>query len=231
MTKKPEKARVAIVDYALGNLYSVQAACARVGMEAIITSDHATIDNADAVFLPGVGAFGNAMENLHRLDLVEPLKAVAAEGKTLIGICLGMQLFMSESYEFGHHKGLDLVAGETVPFENPRGPNGRLKVPQVGWNTIHPLEDSTAAWQESPLELVVPGSFMYFVHSFYVQPSAPKIWLSKSKYGDVTYCSGLQRDNLIGFQYHPERSGLAGAKIYRKLAEMIVKRKNGGDEQ
>jgi glutamine amidotransferase len=230
MITKPKKPRVAIVDYALGNLFSIQAACAQVGMEAIITSDHGDIDDADAVFLPGVGAFGNAMHNLHQLNLVGPLKAIADEGKLLVGICLGMQLFMSESYEFGHHKGLDLVSGETVPFENPCGPKGKLKVPQVGWNTIYPPGDSSEFWQGSPLETLAPGSFMYFVHSFYVRPSDSNVWLSKSKYGDVTYCSGLQRDNLIGFQYHPERSGPAGAKIYRKLAEIIIKRKTGGDE-
>lgn len=230
MTREPEKARVAIVDYALGNLYSVQAACSRVGMEALITDDKGIIKSADAVFLPGVGAFGNAMENLRRLDLVGPLKEAVETGKPLVGICLGMQLFMSESYEFGHHKGLDLVAGEAVPFESPQGPRGRLKVPQVGWNTIHSPAENPQAWRDSPLEQLAQGSFMYFVHSFYVKPTDPKVRLSVSQYGDVEFCSGLRTGNLIGFQYHPERSGPAGSKIYQKIAELITRRKADGDK-
>ena len=229
MMRDREKTRIAIVDYALGNLYSVQAACSRVGMEADITSDHAAIEKADAVFLPGVGAFGNAMENLRRMDLVAPLKDVAASGKPLVGICLGMQLFMSESYEFGHHQGLDLVAGEAIPFESPQGPRGKLKVPQVGWNTIHPPEETPWAWVDSPLEPLARGSFMYFVHSFYIKPRDPEVWLSVTRYGDVTFCSGLSRENIIGFQYHPERSGPAGALVYQKLAEIIIRRKSHGD--
>ena len=127
---------VAIVDYNLGNLYSVKHACAHVGLHAEITSSKEAIANAHAVILPGVGAYGDAMATLHRLDLVSVLRDIAASGKPLIGICLGIQLLMTESFEFGHHRGLDVIAGQVVPFDHPREGERILKVPQIGWNRI-----------------------------------------------------------------------------------------------
>ena len=223
------KLQVAIVDYSLGNLFSVRAACRQVGMEATITSDQRAILAADAIFLPGVGAFGDAMDHLRRLDLVEPLRDAAARGTPLVGICLGLQLLMSESFEFGHHQGLGLIEGPAVPFEEPQGPAGRLKVPQVGWNTIHPPADRPDAWQGSPLAELEPGSYLYFVHSFYVQPQDPAAWLSVTTYGDVEFCSSIQKGNIYAFQFHPERSGPVGLKIYDRLADIIRKAKPQGD--
>jgi len=209
---------VAIVDYNMGNLYSVKHACAYVGLHAEITSSHETITNARAVILPGVGAFGDAMGTLHRLGLVSVLRDIAASGKPLIGICLGIQLLMTESYEFGRHPGLDIIEGPVVPFENPTEHGRALKVPQIGWNRIVSADRS---WVETQIDGVANGEYMYFVHSFIVKPQDPSVMLSTSCYGNVGFCSSLQRGNVFACQFHPERSGVEGLKVYRNLAHLI----------
>lgn len=222
------KPRVAIVDYSLGNLFSVLHACRKVGLDAFISSDKKEILAADAVVLPGVGAFGDAMDCLRQRDLVRPLQDLAHSGKPLIGICLGQQLLMTESFEFGRHRGLNIFEGQVVRFENPRGPQGPLKVPQVGWNRIYRpphLKQQTSGdcWYDSPLEGLRDGEYMYFVHSFYAQPSDPSVVLAVTRYGHIEFCSSLRRGNVMAFQFHPERSGTAGIQIYRNLARLILK--------
>jgi imidazole glycerol-phosphate synthase subunit HisH len=214
------KPRVAIVDYSLGNLFSVKHACDHVGLHGFITSSKTDILAADAVILPGVGAYSDAMENLRRLDLVGPLRDLAQSPRPLIGICLGQQLLMTESYEFGRHQGLGIIEGPVVRFENPQGPHGLLKVPQVGWNRI--VRPSPSAWQGSALEGLADGEYMYFVHSFYVKPVNAAVVLSTTQYGHITFCSSLRYKNVTSFQFHPERSGLLGMKIYENLAKMIA---------
>ncbi len=210
--------RAAIVDYALGNLYSVAHACHQVGMAPLITNDRTAIAAADLIFLPGVGAFGDAMANLRRLDLVSPLKDLAAAGRPLVGICLGMQLMLSQSHEFGLHQGLELVAGEVVRFQDPLGPHGPLKVPQVGWNRIHRPTAPGDPWAGTPLAVVAEGQYMYFVHSFYTKPRDPGVILAQTRYGEVEFCSALRQGNIFAFQFHPERSATAGLAIYAELA-------------
>ncbi|MCS7158903.1 MAG: imidazole glycerol phosphate synthase subunit HisH [Gemmatales bacterium] len=221
------KLRVAIVDYSLGNLFSVQQACHKVGLEAFITAEKRDILTADAVILPGVGAFGDAMDCLRQRDLVRPLQDIAQSGKFLIGICLGQQLLMTESFEFGRHRGLNIIEGPVVRFENPMGPSGPLKVPQVGWNRIYRpdyLKQHLAGdcWHHSPLENLRDGEYMYFVHSYYAQPADPSVVLSVTRYGHIEFCSSLRRGNVMAFQFHPERSGPAGIHIYRNLARLIA---------
>ena len=211
--------RVAIVDYCLGNLYSVKQACAYAGLDAMITSDKQTILDADAILLPGVGAYGDAMATLHRLDLVSVLRDIAASPKPFIGICLGVQLLMTESFEFGHHQGLGIIKGQVVPFEQPREGDRVLKVPQIGWNRVYCAEN--VRWNETLLDGVCDGEYMYFVHSFIVQPDDPGVILSTSRYGQVNYCSSLHRRNVFASQFHPERSGVAGLRIYNNLAAQI----------
>lgn len=227
------KPRVAIVDYEMGNLFSVKNACEQVGMEAGITSDAHQIRQADAVILPGVGAFGKAMETLRRLGLVEILKEAADSGmgKPFIGICLGMQLLMEKSFEFGEHQGLGLVEGVVKSLQVSVQGSRKLKVPQIGWNTIHPPTDGE--WGDSPLETPLAGlrggEYMYFVHSFCVTPMGRDtgVDLSKTSYGPHRFCSSLRKGNIVAFQFHPERSGPAGLQIYRNLAQWI-QRFNGG---
>lgn len=212
---------VAIIDYQLGNLHSVQQACRYAGMEASITADKQVILSADAVLLPGVGAYGDAMNALHRLDLVTVLRDLASSSKPLIGICLGVQLLMTESFEFGHHKGLDIVAGQVVPFVDPREGEQILKVPQIGWNRISPFEN--VSWAGTLLDGVPEDSYMYFVHSYIVQPDHSDVILSTSEYGHIKFCSSLQKDNVFACQFHPERSGLLGLRLYQNLAARIAR--------
>lgn len=216
---------VAIVDYGMGNLFSVQMACEKTGLAAAITSEARDILVADAVILPGVGAFGDAMAALRRLDLVAVLKDAAAHGKPLLGICLGLQLLMWESSEFGRHQGLGLVPGTVVRFPDPQQQGRKLKVPQVGWNQLrYPARNPPRrqqAWQDSYLRGLAEGDFMYFVHSFIAQPQDPEQVLSTSRYGDVEFCSSLRAGNIFGCQFHPERSGPQGLRIYQNLAAQL----------
>lgn len=204
---------VAIVDYNLGNLFSVKQACRKVGLDVRITSDKREILDAAGVILPGVGAFGDAMETLRKFDLVEPLRQVAWSGKPFLGICLGIQLLMEESFEFGHHQGLGIFPGSVIRFE-PTVINGQaLKVPQVGWNRINRTDHPSKM-----LEQIPDGAFMYFVHSFYVMPKDTALIATKSRYGAVEFCSSLESGNIFACQYHPERSGNLGLRIYQNFA-------------
>ncbi|MFC1822863.1 imidazole glycerol phosphate synthase subunit HisH [Thermodesulfobacteriota bacterium] len=226
---------VAVIDYGLGNLFSIRQACEKAGMRVEITFSKQIISAADIVILPGVGAFGDAMDGLQKLDLVTTLKDIADSGKPLIGICLGLQLLFTESYEFGWRGGLDIIEGEVIRFKNPKGPNGPLKVPQVCWNRVYPpsypdrYEDrlsAVPAWESTPLWGIRSGSYMYFVHSFYGVPQDRSVILSNTRYGNVEFCSALKKDNVYAFQFHPERSGRNGLKIYENLSLLIREGKN-----
>lgn len=206
---------VAIVDYGLGNLFSVRMACERAGMVASVTSAARDILAADALVLPGVGAFGDAMAALKRLDLLAVIRDAVAQGKPLVGICLGFQLLMSESEEFGTHRGLGLLEGRVRSLGAPREKERKLKVPQVGWNQVRRAGDRR--WDGTALAGVAEGSYMYFVHSYIVEPAAPQLTLSTTRYGDVEFCSSAASGSLFGCQFHPERSGLEGLVIYRNL--------------
>lgn len=225
---------VAIVDYGLGNLFSVAQACRHVGMSPMITATSKEILEADVVILPGVGAFGDAMEHLEQLDLVVPLQEVAQTDKPLIAICLGMQLLMTESEEFGNHRGLGIVDGPVFHLTGSLNATDtaqervtrNFKVPEVGWNHIYrPQADGgssqsnsdTDSWSSSPLSGIENGEYMYFVHSYYVQPEDQNVVLSLSQYGDFEFCSSLNLRNIYGFQFHPERSGLPGLQIYQNI--------------
>lgn len=212
------KPQVAIVDHGLGNLFSVKHACECVGMVATITPDRQEILAADAVILPGVGAFGDAMQTLRRLDLVRVLQDIAQSSTPLIGICLGVQLLMSRSYEFGCHEGLGIIDGVVVRLEHPRERGRDLKVPQVGWNRISTAADG---WSDTLLRNVPDHEFMYFVHSYVVQPADPTVVLSTTRYGDIDFCSSVRRGSVFACQFHPERSGPQGLRVYRNLVAQI----------
>lgn len=219
---------VAIIDHGTGNLFSVQQACEQVGLLARITRSPEEILSASMVILPGVGAFGEAMESLSGLGLVDPLRKVAGSGIPLVGICLGMQLLMSESHEFGHHSGLGIVEGEVLRMEEANNDVHYFKVPQVGWNRIYVREGMkenekglVSSLTNGLLTGVGENAFMYFVHSYYCKPVDEKTIYSTTQYGDFEFCSSLRQGNVYGFQFHPEKSGSAGINIYRNLARMI----------
>lgn len=207
--------KVVIIDYNLGNLFSVQQACRHLGADAIITSDKQELLAADYAILPGVGAFGDAMETLHQLDLVSPIHDFIQSGKPFMGVCLGLQLLFSESEEFGNHKGLNVIEGITRRFP-PKGTEGEiLKVPQIEWNQISHYNGNS--WDNSPLRDCSEGEFMYFVHSYYVLPANNEFILSTTTYGGLTYCSSVGHKNVFACQFHPERSAEHGLKIYRSF--------------
>lgn len=216
-------ASVAIVDYGLGNLYSVQRACDHVGLRATITNDPDAVRRADGIILPGVGAFGDAMSTLRANGMVEVLREAIAADRPFMGICLGVQLLMSESHEFGQHEGLGIIAGDVVRFDAPRdlvdGRERVLKVPEVCWNRVA----ATRSWAGTPLSVMRDGQHMYFVHSYYVRPADPSVVLSTTRYGDVEYCSSIARGNLFACQFHPERSGAEGLAIYRAWADQLAR--------
>lgn len=212
--------RVAIVDHGLGNLHSVKQACDFAGLNAVISSAKAEILSADAIILPGVGAFGDAMQTLHRLDLVSVLRDVADSLKPVIGICLGLQLLMSESYEFGFHKGLNIIEGAVNRFDHPKENDLLLKIPQVGWNRVYPARNGIN-WSDTLLHGVDSNEYMYFVHSYIVQPQNGDMVFTLTRYGNIEFCSGIKYRNICAFQFHPERSGPKGIMVYQNLAAQL----------
>ena len=221
MSKK-QRILVAIVDYKAGNLFSVEQACKIVGLNPVITSKPAEVLKADAVILPGVGAFGEAMKNLSDLGLIQPLKDFTASGKPFMGVCLGMQLLFTKSEEFGECKGLNLIEGDVVEFPSINYNDEKIKVPQVGWNRIFCPLGLNEKWNHTPLEDIMDGEFMYFVHSFYTRPSNPGDILSVTDYEGVKYCSSVIKNNIFATQFHPEKSAGEGLKIYRYWASKVA---------
>jgi glutamine amidotransferase len=222
--------RVAIVDYGLGNLFSVAQACRHAGLDSTITSAPDDLWRADGVILPGIGAFGHAMRTLDRLGLGSTLIEVATSGRPTVGICLGFQLLFSESHEFGTHAGLGLVEGvvenlrdaaAASPAPSKTGP--ALKVPNVGWSGISRADGgpSNDRWADTLLAGLEDGAQMYFVHSFYARPAQDTTARATARFGDLTYCCAIQTGNLFGCQFHPERSGADGLRIYENFAQRL----------
>tara|TARA_B110000879_G_C11075918_1_gene472715 strand:- start:557 stop:1204 length:648 start_codon:yes stop_codon:yes gene_type:complete len=207
--------KIIIIDYNLGNLFSVQHACTSLGLDAQISQNIDDIINAEAIILPGVGAFNEAMNNLERLNLIAPILEHVNAEKPFFGICLGLQLLFTESEEFGTRKGLNLIPGEVLKFPKEVN-NKKLIVPQIGWNTISPLENKD--FDNTPLENIKVGEFTYFVHSYYVSPDNQKDTLSVTNYEGHIYCSSIIKKNIFATQFHPEKSGVEGLKIYKNWA-------------
>lgn len=207
--------KIAIIDYQLSNLFSVKHAFDYLKVDSEITSDKSVISTSDAAILPGVGAFGDAMNNLKKFDLIDTIKEFIASNKPFMGVCLGMQLLFSESEEFGNHQGLNITEGKVIKFASK---DQGIKVPQIGWNKILKAENS---WDSSPLKNIKSGEFMYFVHSYYVVPKDKSVVLSETIYEDIKYCSSLFSDNIFATQFHPEKSGTEGIKIYRDWLKLL----------
>jgi glutamine amidotransferase len=198
---------IALVDYGIGNLRSVEKALASVGADVQLTSDPQVILSARQVVLPGVGAFGDGMVGLRQRGLEPAIREVASLGKPLLGICLGMQLFFERSDERGQHTGLGLLAGLVRRF-----PEAGWKVPQTGWNQLTILQDTPL------LAGLSSGEYAYFNHSYYCEPAEPGDMLASTEYG-LTYASVIGRGNLYGVQFHPEKSQELGLMILRNFVE------------
>ncbi len=202
---------IAIIDYGMGNLRSVQKALEAVGANAVVTSNPNTIRDAHSVVLPGVGAFKDCMDNLGQLGLVDVVRKSAQSGKPFLGICLGLQLLFEHSIEFGTVEGLGMLSGKVVRFQFQD--QAGLKVPHMGWNTLNikkpsPLFDSI---QEHP--------YYYFVHSYHVVPDDSTIVATTTDYGGE-FVSGIQHENIHAFQFHPEKSQKQGLAMLEKFARL-----------
>ncbi len=201
---------VAIVDYGVGNLFSLQSSFAAIGAEVVVTAKKAVLEKADCVLLPGVGAFGDAAKKLRDSGLDKVLKELAAKGKPLMGICLGMQLLFERSYEYGCHEGLGLLKGSVRPIRDVIPAD--YKIPHIGWNGL-------MFKKESPLlKYVNEGDCVYFVHSYYAADCAPSV-IATAEYGpELT--AAVESGNVFGCQFHPEKSGDVGLKILKAFVEM-----------
>lgn len=204
---------VAVVDYGMGNLFSVARALEAVGHTPMITSSPRELMTADAAVVPGVGAFGAAITALMTRDLVPALRDFRGTGRPLLGICLGLQLFMSESDEFGSHKGLGFIEGRVVRLPQSDGQQ-RPKVPHIGWNAVDP---ASGPWSRTPLRDCPAGARMYFVHSYHVQPMQRAHVVAETRYAASSIVAAVKDRNVFGVQFHPEKSGPVGLTVYRNL--------------
>ena len=204
------KPKIVIIDYGMGNLRNVQKGFEHIDVGATVTRNKKEIAGASAIVLPGVGAFGDCMENLEKYGLIEPILRSVEKGKPYLGICLGLQILFSESEEFGNKKGLDLIKGKVVRFQ----PDPEHKVPHMGWNTVEKV-------REVPLlDGIESGTFFYFIHSYYVNPDEGKWNLTMTRYG-IPFVSSIRKENLFATQFHPEKSQQKGLRILENFAKAI----------
>ena len=200
---------VAVIDYGVGNLFSLLSSLKAIGADAVITNDVETIKNADRIILPGVGAFEDAAKKLFDSGLHEVLIEEAEKGKPVMGICLGMQLLFERSFEYGEHKGLGLIKGDILPFEGRI--DKTLKVPQIGWNALKLDKKDCPLWK-----YINNGDYVYFVHSYFAEISDATA--SSSEYG-IEFTAAVSKGNIYGCQFHPEKSGDVGLNILRGFCE------------
>ena len=202
---------IAVIDYGVGNLFSLCSSLSYIGAECVVTSDHDIIRSADKIILPGVGAFPDAAKKLADAGLDTLIKEEAARGKDIMGICLGMQLLFERSYEYGEYEGLGLLRGEIVPMKD-RIPS-ELKIPHIGWNALH-IER-----EHNLLGRIKEGECVYFVHSFYAVGCEESL-IATAEYG-APITAAVARDNVMGCQFHPEKGGRVGMEILRAFCEEV----------
>ena len=201
---------LAIIDYGVGNLFSIKSSFARVGVDAVVTSDEKVIENADRVILPGVGAFRDAANKLRETGLGEIVKEQVKKGKLVMGICLGMQMLFEKSYEYGEYEGLSILQGEIVPMKGYIREG--LKIPHIGWNALHIEKDGKL------LKYCKEGDYVYYVHSYFASGCQDSL-IATSEY-DKPLTAAVEKDNVFGCQFHPEKSGKVGLNILRAFCEV-----------
>ena len=206
---------VAIIDYGVGNLFSLRCSFAAIGEDAVVTNDPKVLQAADRILLPGVGAFADAAEKLRGCGMDIAVKDALADGKNVMGICLGMQMLFQKSYEYGEHAGLGLLNGEVVPLEGYVPAD--LKIPHIGWNALR------FNGEKDPLfKYINEGDYVYFVHSYYVRGCADSL-IADTDYG-APVTAAVRKGNLMGCQFHPEKSGKVGLGILKAFCELEDKR-------
>jgi glutamine amidotransferase len=205
---------IAIIDYGMGNLRSVEKGFLKVGEEVKVTSSPDDVEKADGVVLPGVGAFKGCMSELQNLDLIDSVVASIKKGKPYLGICLGLHVLFTESEEFGRCRGMDIFRGQVVRFEN-----SDLKIPQMGWNQLNIKKDN-------PLFYDIPDkSYFYFVHSYYVAPDDPSIVATTTDYG-IEFTSSVWKDNIFAVQFHPEKSQKLGLRLLKNFSDIVANKRS-----
>ena len=201
---------LAIIDYGVGNLFSLQCSLKKIGVEAVVTKDAEVIKNADRIILPGVGAFGDAAEKLRATGLVDVIRSEAENGKPFLGICLGMQLLFDKGFEYGEHEGLGFIKGNVIPLEG-KIPAG-LNIPHMGWNAL-------SLDKNCPLfKYIEDGDCVYFVHSYYATDCDESV-VATAEYG-IPVTAAVGKGNIFGCQFHPEKSGETGLKILKAFCEI-----------
>jgi imidazole glycerol-phosphate synthase subunit HisH len=211
--------KVVVIDYGIGNLLSVRRGLEHCGAKVTVTSDPDIILSAPKVVLPGVGAFSNGMDQLRNLGLDTVVREVAANGRFLLGICLGMQMLLDESEEFGTTEGLGIISGRVVSIPSASTNGFSQKIPHIGWNSLA-FSEGIESWEGGVLEEVIPGEAVYFVHSFMAVPSNPNHRIANCLYGGIAVPATIGRDNIYGCQFHPEKSGEIGLKVLRKFLSL-----------
>ena len=206
---------IVLIDYGIGNIKSIKNAFDVSGVKVVLSREKDVILNADGVILPGVGAFSHGMNNLFKYNLVHVIKEYVKKNKPFLGICLGMQMMLDESEEFGISKGLGLIKGKVIKL--PINQTKRVKLPHISWNGISPKYNN---WSNSILESIPLDSNMYFVHTFVAKPDNDDEVLSVTKYAGAEFCSSLKKNNIYGCQFHPEKSGEIGLSIIRNFIKI-----------
>jgi glutamine amidotransferase len=211
-----KKGIIAVIDYGMGNLHSVMKALQHENVPAILTDSPAVIRSCAGIILPGVGAFNDAIKEIKKRKIFTVIKQEAKKGRPVMGICLGMQLLFSKSYEFGEHTGFGFIPGKVIKFKKG------MKIPHIGWNKAAIVKRGNPI-----LKGIKDNSFFYFVHSYYAVPESKNAVLTKTRYGNTIFTSAAQAGNIYGFQFHPEKSSEKGLKIYRNFFEICLKKGQG----
>ncbi len=206
---------ITIIDYGVGNLQSLKKTFAHFGTEALVSEDAGELLSSAALVLPGVGSFASGMRGLEVRNLVGTVKEFAKSGKPMLGICLGAQLLLSKGYEFGTHDGLNIIPGQVERFPEIKG----VKIPHIGWNKIYPV--TPGKWGGTIFDFRKQDATMYFVHSYILKPEHTENIFALSTYGGYEFCAAVQKGNIFGCQFHPEKSGEAGLELISNFMRLL----------
>lgn len=212
--------KVVIIDSGIGNLLSIANALAHIGAEGVLSRSPDQLAHAEAIILPGVGAFKDGMAGLKELGFIEPIREFAGTGRPFLGICLGMQMMFDMSQEFGEHDGLGIIPGRVVRIPDTAADGTAHKIPHIGWNAIHPFSDGVIPQKEKMLKDIPEGANFYFLHSFMCEPDDAKHRVADTFYNGRRLSAIVRKDNLCGCQFHPEKSGDNGLKILKNFLEL-----------